>query len=207
VKVNSPNKLFGAKFQAGLPAEVRVDAAPGKVFKGHVKSISSVAAQQDWMSPDVKVYQAYVEIDDSVKELKLKPGLSAVCTILTETQAENVLAVPVQTIIPGSTPGADPSVMVLTPRGPQKRTVKLLKVDGKLMTDSGYVAIEEGLNEGDKIVQNPKTLTGEKDKKSGKDGDKGGTGSPGDAMPGGKGKGKGGPPPGGTPGGVPNFQK
>jgi multidrug efflux pump subunit AcrA (membrane-fusion protein) len=208
VKDNSPNRLFGVKFQVGLPAEIRVDAAPGKVFRGHVKSIASVAAQQDWMSPDVKVYQAYVEIDDSVKELKLKPGLSAVCTILTETEAENVLAVPVQCIIPATSPGGDAAVMVLGPKGPERRNVKLLKVDGKLMTDGGYVAIEDGLTEGEEIVQNPTALTGDKDKKSGKDGEKGGPGGPGDGMPGGKGKGKGGPGgPGGPPGGVPNFPK
>jgi len=44
------------------------------------------------MSPDVKVYQAYVEIDEDVQYLKLKPGLSAVATIFTETKAEKVLA-------------------------------------------------------------------------------------------------------------------
>jgi multidrug resistance efflux pump len=200
VRDNSPNKLFGARFQVGLPAEIRVDAAPGKVLKGHVKSVASVAAQQDWMSPDVKVYQAYVEIDDSVKDLKLKPGLSAVCTIFTETQAENVLAVPVQTIVAPTEPGGDPSVMVIGPKGPEKRPVKLVKVDGKLMTDGDYVAIESGLSVGERVVSAPKTLLGDKDKKSGKDGDKGGANGKMDAMPGGKGKG-------GGPGGVPNFQK
>jgi hypothetical protein len=154
------------------------------------------------MSPDVKVYQAYVEIDDPVKDLKLKPGLSAVCTILTETQTENALAVPVQTVLPATEPGGDPSVLVLGPKGPEKRPVKLLKNDGKLMTDGGYVAIESGLHEGEKIVENPKTALGEKDKKSG-NGDKGGPDAKADPTQGGKGKGKGPGGPGGPGNGIP----
>jgi len=48
------------QFQEGLPANVRVEAVAGKTLRAHVKSVANVAAQQDWMSPDVKVYQAYV---------------------------------------------------------------------------------------------------------------------------------------------------
>ena len=159
-----PTRHFGAKFQAGLPATIRVDAAPGRVLRGHVASVQNVAAQQDWMSPDVKVYQAYVEIDEPVQELKLKPGLSAVCTIFTETQAENVLAVPVQTILPATERGGDPRVLVMSPEGPKSRTVKLLKIDGKLMSDDKYVAVEEGLKEDEEVIENPKTALGDKEK-------------------------------------------
>jgi multidrug efflux pump subunit AcrA (membrane-fusion protein) len=167
---NDPSQFFGAKFQVGLPALVRVDSQPGRMLKAHVASVSSVAAQQDWMSPDVKVYQAYVEIDESVKDLKLKPGLSAVCTILTETQAENVLAVPIQAIIPSTDKGGDPTVLVETPHGVEPRTVKLLKVDGKMMTDEKLVAIESGLSEGETVILNPKAVLGGGDKdKKGKD--------------------------------------
>ena len=46
--------------------------------------------------------------DESVEELKLKPGLSAVTTIYTETKAEHVLAVPVQAILPPLEKGGKP---------------------------------------------------------------------------------------------------
>ena len=39
-----PNALFGARFQIGLPATIEITAVPGRVFKGHVKSVASVAA-------------------------------------------------------------------------------------------------------------------------------------------------------------------
>ncbi len=193
-----PARHFGARFMPGLKAEIRVDSAPGKVFKGHVAMVANAADQQDFMSPDVKVYQASVAIDDSLKGLKLQPGMSAVCTIYTETLAENVLAAPIQAILPAER-GGDPRVMVNTPNGPETRTVKLHKIDDKLITDDKYVAIEEGLKEGDEVILNPKAVLGdkEKDKKPGQDG---GKGAP-DAMKtdggrGGKGKG----PPNGSPG-------
>jgi multidrug efflux pump subunit AcrA (membrane-fusion protein) len=200
-EVNDPPHFFGAKFQEGLPALVRIDSQPGRMLKAHVMRVSSVAAQQDWMSPDVKVYQAYVEIDDPVKDLKLKPGLSAVCTILTETQTENVLAVPIQAIIPSADKGADPTVLVETPRGIESRTIKPLKVDGKMMTDEKLVAIESGLTEGEVVILNPKAVLGgdkDKDKERKSKDDKSApdakSGPPG--MDKGKGKGGNGGPPG-----------
>ncbi len=168
-----PSRHFGAKFLSGLKADVRVDSMPGTVLKGHVALVAAVAAQQDWMSPDVKVYQAYVEIDEPIRDrkLKLKPGLSAVCTIYTETLAENVLAVPVQAVLPAAGPGGEPRVLVATPTGGARcATIKLLKIDDKLITDDKYVGIEEGLKEGEEIILNPKAVLGDKDKKGGKDG-------------------------------------
>ena len=74
------------------------------------------------MSPDVKVYQAYVEIDDvRQSSLKLKPGLSAVCTIYTETQAENVLAVPVAGDRARGSEAASPAFSA-DAHGPENRT-------------------------------------------------------------------------------------
>jgi multidrug efflux pump subunit AcrA (membrane-fusion protein) len=198
-----PARHFGARFMPGLKADVRVDAAPGKVLKGHVSMVSAAAAQQDWMSPDVKVYQATVEIDDSVKGLKLKPGLSAVCTIYTETVAENVVGCPVQAILPAAERGGDPRVVVATAKGTETRTVKLLKIDDKLITDDKYVGIEEGLKEGDEVVLNPKAVLGDKDKDNKKPGQDAGKGGPPDMMKtdsGGRGGNPKGPP-NGSPGG------
>jgi HlyD family secretion protein len=150
----------------GLPATVRVDAASGKTLKAHVKSVANVAAPQDWMSPDVKVYQAYVEIDESVKALKLKPGLSAVCTILTDEVAEKVLAVPVQAVLSPLEKGGKPRCFVATPSGPEARPVDLG------MTDEKYVEIKSGLDEGEEVILNPRALLSDKEKKGAKEDDK-----------------------------------
>ena len=51
----------------GQPAAVRVDAFPDRILKGHVKSVATISAQQDWLSADVKVYQTMVSIDEPVQ--------------------------------------------------------------------------------------------------------------------------------------------
>src|SRR5262249_49761983 len=61
-----------ARLREGQPASVRVDAHAGQLLPGHVKSVATVAAQQDWMSADVKVYTTMVAIDGTVEGLK--PG-------------------------------------------------------------------------------------------------------------------------------------
>jgi multidrug efflux pump subunit AcrA (membrane-fusion protein) len=177
------HEAFINHMKVGLPVTVRVDAVPGKTFKGHVKSVANVASPQDWMSPDVKVYQAYVEIDENVESLKLKPGLSAVSTIFTDTRATDVLAVPVQAVVSPLERDGKPRVFVQTPRGPEPREVELG------MTDEKYVEIKGGnLKEGEEIVLNPKVLLSDKEKKGVKEDEK--------IMPTGK-QGKGGGPEGG----------
>ncbi len=188
-----PNHAFGVQFQEGLPATVRVDAVQGKTLKAHVKSVANVASPQDWMAPDVKVYQAYVEIDDNVDLLKLKPGLSAVCTIFTETRAEHVLAVPVQVVLNPLEKGGKPRCFVLTARGPESREVDLG------MKDEIYAEIKSGVEEGETIIMNPRTMLSDKEKKAAKESEKALPGTrkptPGGAPPvGGTGDPKGKPP-------------
>jgi multidrug efflux pump subunit AcrA (membrane-fusion protein) len=149
------------------------------------------------MSPDVKVYQAYVEIDEDVQYLKLKPGLSAVCTIFTETKAEKVLAVPVQAILSPLEKGGKPRCFVVTARGTtEPREVELG------MKDEMYAEVKSGLQDGEEVVLNPRTLLSDKEKKATKEDEKALQGKPG---------GKGGPqgmpgaggPGGGRPSGAP----
>ncbi len=191
------HEAFINNMRDGLPAQVRVDAASSRMLKGHVKSVANVASPQDWMSPDVKVYQAYVQIDEPVQELKLKPGLSAVSTIFTETRAEHVLAVPVQAVVSALEKTGKPRCFVLTPKGAEPRDVELG------MTDEKSVEIKSGLHEGDQVVLNPRVLLSDKEKKGAKEDDKivpVGQGG----KPGGKGKGPGGPGGPIVPGAAPN---
>src|SRR5205807_37121 len=128
-----------------------------------------------------KVYQAYVEIDDPVEALKLKPGLSAVSTIFTDTKAEKVLAVPVQAVVSPQEKGARPRVYVMTPHGPEPRDVELG------MTDEKYVEIKRNSNlqPGDDVVLNPRVLLSDKERKGPREDEK--------ALPSGGKPGKGGP--------------
>jgi multidrug resistance efflux pump len=187
------HEAFINHMKEGLPVSVRVDALPGKTLRAHVKSVSPVAAQQDWMSPDVKVYQTYITIDDDLTNLKLKPGLSAACTIFTEAKSPGpVLAIPIQAILSPAEKGGKPRCYIMTPHGPESREIELGKnPDGSTLTDDKYAWVKDGLNEGDEIVLNPKVLLSDKEKKAMNDAKTGPQGGKG--PPDGKGKGPGSP--------------
>jgi HlyD family secretion protein len=187
------HEAFINHMRTDLPVLVRVDAVPGKMLKGHVKSVSNVAAAQDWMSPDVKVYPAYVEIDENVQQYKLKPGLSAACTIFTDEKAEHVLAIPVQAVVNPAERGGKPRCYVLTPRGAEMREVELG------LSDKENVEIKSGVSAGEEIVLNPRALLNDKEKKATKEDEKlVPTGGKGGGKLGGPGFPGGGSPPGGN---------
>ena len=135
----------------GQDAWIRVDAFPKQRLKGHVRSVASIAAQADWYSSDVKVYQTIVTIDGG-ENVNLKPDMSAEVTIEVDPPDHPVLAVPVQAIYGGAENGASRKLFVMTPNGPEERTVKL-----GLATDK-MVEITEGVADGDSVILNPKEL-------------------------------------------------
>jgi multidrug efflux pump subunit AcrA (membrane-fusion protein) len=187
------------KVSDGMRATVRIDAFPDQVLHGHVKSVATVAAQQDWMSADIKNYQTMVSIDESLEGLK--PGMSAEVTIHVESAEQNVLTVPIQAVFGGVELGQKRKVFVNAPDGPKERDVTIGLANEKV------VEVKDGINEGDVVVLNPKAILGDKaktrqviDNGRGSAGDGKGKGKgnkPGrDAMP--PGMGGGGAPPGGA---------
>jgi len=179
----------------GQKAYVKVDAYPGKVFSGHVKTVATVASQADFMASDVKVYQTMISVDGLVDNLK--PGMSAEVTILADETGAPVLTVPIQSVVGAISMGANRKVYVLDAKKlPQQRDI----VVG--MSNDQMVEVKSGLEEGDKVVLNPRPLLGEKNemrpgtpgKQRGVDGE-GATEKKG----GGKKKGGGGAPPMGGP--------
>lgn len=171
--------------KGGLRAEVRIDAFPNKVLKGHVRMVDEVPAATDFWTSDITVYRTMVSIDEALQDangddIKLKPGMKAAVTIHTEDKAENALIIPLQAVQGSAREGF--FCQVLTPAGQEKRTV----VPG--LSNDRMVEIREGLEDGDQVL-----ITG---KDRGRIADQSGS-----AEKGGKGKGKGGPPGGGSEGG------
>lgn len=140
----------------GQPALVRVDAYPDRVLRGHVKSVATVASQQDWMSADVKTYQTMVAVDEQVEGLK--PGMSAEVTILVDSALDNVLTIPVQAIIGTPAMGRTRKCFVLTPEGPEEREIVVGGSNEKM------AEVKSGLTEGEAVVLNPRSLLSEKEK-------------------------------------------
>ena len=88
----------------GQPADVTVDAIPGKVFKGHVtlvgdqallRSTGVATSQSTTGTEEAKDFKVVVTLDSPSDELR--PGLSTTAKITT-AQKSNVLALPIQAL-------------------------------------------------------------------------------------------------------------
>jgi HlyD family secretion protein len=133
-------------------AQIHIDAVPNRIFRGHVKTVDTVAGQQDWFASDVKLYKTVVSIDEPVE--CLKPGMSAEVTIFAEESATEVTVVPVQAIVGVISLGAHPQCYVVGNDGqPQRRDI----VVG--MSNQRLVEVKTGVAEGERVVLNPAALT------------------------------------------------
>ncbi|HEY1580252.1 MAG TPA: efflux RND transporter periplasmic adaptor subunit [Terracidiphilus sp.] len=97
----------------GQPADVTVDAIPGKVFKGHVtlvgdqallRSTGIATSQSTTGTEEAKDFKVVVTVDDPTGELR--PGLSTTAKITT-AQKSNVLSLPIQALTMYTPPPAN----------------------------------------------------------------------------------------------------
>jgi HlyD family secretion protein len=173
--------------QIGQPADVTVDAIPGKVFKGHVTLVGDQAllrssglatSTQTSGTEEAKDFKVVVTLDQPSDELR--PGLSTTAKITTAHKA-NIISLPIQalTVKTAETPanggvqaastsgGANDKelqgvyVVSKDPRG--KLRVHFIQVTTGI-TGATDIEVLSGLKEGDEIVTGPyKTLRGLKD--------------------------------------------
>ena len=137
-----------SQVSTGLPAAVRVDAYPDRIFRGTVTAVSSVPVQGDWLRSDVKEYEAVVELDPlGPNDPKLKPGLTCEAEILVE-QRSDVLHVPVQAVVSA---GGEQFLFILENGVPRRETVQIG------VTNDTDVEILAGAEEGQLVVMNPRT--------------------------------------------------
>lgn len=137
-----------SRVQPGLPARVRVDALPGKVFTGKVLSVSAVPVSGSWYRPDLKEYSGVVSIDYAPGEdIRLKPGLTADVEIIVQSRAD-VLQIPFQSVV---SVGQQRFAYVLMPQGSQRREV----LTGA--ANDTHIEILDGVDEGEKVILNPRT--------------------------------------------------
>ena len=146
---------------SGQPAQVRIDAFADRLLRAHVKSVATIASQQDWLAADVKVYQTLVAIDEPLEGLR--PGMSAEVTILVEDSREPALTLPVQAIIGTPAMGKYRKCFVMINGRPEERDI-LVGLSNEKMAE-----VRSGLVAGEQVVLNPQALLSEKDKAKGVD--------------------------------------
>ena len=88
----SLNKIF-----EGMPAKAKIDAFPGRVFKGNLHKIGILPdAQSSQLNPGLKLYKCEVECD--FKDIVVRPGMSCDVELITEVH-EDALYIPVQCVV------------------------------------------------------------------------------------------------------------
>ena len=173
--------------QIGQPAEVTVDALPGKTFKGHVtlvgdqallRSTGIATSQSTTGTEEAKDFKVVVTLDNPSNELR--PGLSTTAKITTAHKA-GVLSLPIQALTmhnpeddkPKGHAGVQAASSSSTPSAKSALVQGVYAVDkdarGKLrakfvpvttgITGATDIEVLSGLTEGQEIVTGPfKTL-------------------------------------------------
>jgi len=169
----------------GQPAEVTVDALPGKIFKGHVTLVgdqallrsSGVATLQSTTgAEEAKDFKVVVTLDDPSPDLR--PGLSTTAKITTARKA-SVLSLPIQALTMHD-PALDnlkkgsSGAQTATKSSPVQGVFVVDNKNGKLrasfvpvqtgITGATDIEVVSGLKEGQEIVTGPyKTMRALKD--------------------------------------------
>jgi HlyD family secretion protein len=146
VTVRVPEAVI-TRVRAGQAAVVRIDAFPGREFRGTVRQVAAVPSRQDWLMADMKTYPVQVALDGTAEGLR--PGMSADVTLITGEELADALAVPVQAVLPPTAAGQRLCV-VRTPAGLEQREVTLGPGNGKM------TAVRSGLAEGETVILNPR---------------------------------------------------
>lgn len=139
----SVNEVDVQKVRAGLPVEIRIDGAKGVAFTGRVRTVSPSAlgggeAAAAVQRGDGAVIRFAVEIEVDRPDPRLRPGMSARCTVIVQRRP-NVLRLPADAV---EGEGKDASVQI----------ARQAKANGKVTTRYEKRAIVAGLR-GDSFIE------------------------------------------------------
>ncbi len=130
------------RVREGMPATIRVDAFPDRVYLGKVEKISVMADSGNWLTPDVKEYKTIVSIDPDQNMEGLKPNMNARVEIIA-AHLKDQLLVPVTGV---HTLRGRPAALVQNGEGLEVREVKVGA------TNDSMIVIEEGLAAGERVL-------------------------------------------------------
>ncbi len=156
------------------PAEITIDAIPGKVFTGHVieigntailRSTGLAASTSTTSSQEAKDFKVVVAMDNPPDEIR--PGLSCTAKITTAVR-KNVVAVPIQALttrtkgdlIDDKDKPANPDPATVKANKEESQGVFVIGADNKAtfrkvatgITGATDIEVLDGLKDGDQIV-------------------------------------------------------
>ncbi len=134
------------KVRPGLPVLIKIEALPGQIFQGKVSYVAPVPdAEASFMSPDLKVYDTKIEIQNSKNNDLLKSGMSCSAEIIV-AQYDDAVYVPVQSVIRVN---GKPTVYLVDGNDLEPRPVEI-GLDNNQM-----ICINKGLKEGEVVSLTP----------------------------------------------------
>ena len=132
------------KIHIGLPVRITIDALPGKVLTGKVTSIGPLPDAQDiFMNPDLKVYNAQINIDGDGNDLR--SGMGCQTEIIVDYFPDTTY-VPIEAVL---RVGGKPTVFVANGNKWAPRTVDLGPDNNRL------AQIKSGLKKGEIVLLTP----------------------------------------------------
>lgn len=137
------NEVDVSRVQVGQKVVITLDALPGSIFYGAVTYVATLAHRDE--GSEVKVFDVEVTIGD--RDVLLKPGMTAQCTIITGRISDQ-LFIPLDCVFEKE----DTTVVYIKDRGFNQRSVKVGK------KNSDYAIVEDGLKEGEKVALRDPTI-------------------------------------------------
>lgn len=154
-------ELDVVKLRTGQPAEVTVDAIPGKIFQGKVITVASgtdrPAGNSFGNTQETQSYKVRVQLLGTAEELgALRPGMSARIAVLT-SERKGVLSVPLAAIQERETKAGGLGLMT------GSRSVVFVVKGGKAeertlvtgLSTRRAAEVKEGLSEGEAVITGP----------------------------------------------------
>ena len=85
------------KIESGMPAHVKIDAFPGRLFDGRLVKIGILPdGQSSQLNPDLKLYKCEIECD--FRDAVIRPGMSCDVELVKESY-DQALYIPVQCVV------------------------------------------------------------------------------------------------------------
>lgn len=146
------NQIDTGKVEKKQLVEIRIDAAPGKVFSGHVWKVAPAAEKSSDTTSNIQVFPTKTKIDrEAIKEAGelLKPGMSADIDIQVQTK-KHALYLPIEAVVRGKGNEGTVTVKPLDPK--KKEETRKIKLG---VSNDHQLEILEGLSEGDEVLIKP----------------------------------------------------
>ena len=137
------NEVDIRRVETGQQASITLDALPGSVYQGVITNIGTLAHRNE--GSDTKVFDVEITIDNT--DERIKPGMTAQCSIITERLADQ-LYIPLDSVFEkeGTT------IVYVKDGGFRQRVVKVGK------KNKNFIIIENGLEEDEKVALRDPTL-------------------------------------------------